>query len=302
MPETGRGTEAEAGRRESRSVAVLGLGNMGTALADALLAAGHRVTVWNRTAARTAGPAERGAAVAATVEAAAGAADLVIVCVRDYPAVGELLDRAGPALKGRTVLNVTNGSPAEGRSMAGRAAALGADYLDCGVMAVPSMIGTPGALLLCSGSAAAYASWRDVLDALGRGSYLGEDPGLAPLADLALLTGMYGMLGGFLHAAALVRSAGAPVERFTTDHLVPWLRAIAGILPGMAAQVDSGDYTATGSDLAMQVSHDAIGDLSRAQGVGTELFDPLLTLMRRRVADGHGNEDLAGVVELLLHR
>ncbi|MER7078809.1 NAD(P)-binding domain-containing protein, partial [Saccharopolyspora kobensis] len=35
-----------------KAVSVLGLGDMGTALADALLAAGHRVTVWNRTAAR----------------------------------------------------------------------------------------------------------------------------------------------------------------------------------------------------------------------------------------------------------
>ncbi|WP_262986041.1 NAD(P)-binding domain-containing protein, partial [Streptomyces sp. CBMA123] len=47
-------------------VAVLGLGLMGTALADAFLSAGHPTTVWNRTAARADGPAARGAHRAAT--------------------------------------------------------------------------------------------------------------------------------------------------------------------------------------------------------------------------------------------
>ncbi|NEC38336.1 NAD(P)-binding domain-containing protein, partial [Streptomyces rubrogriseus] len=45
---------------------VLGTGAMGTALARAWLAAGHPVTVWNRTAARTGTLAAEGAAVAAS--------------------------------------------------------------------------------------------------------------------------------------------------------------------------------------------------------------------------------------------
>ncbi len=36
---------------ESQNVCVIGLGNMGSALAEALLISDHRVTVWNRTAA-----------------------------------------------------------------------------------------------------------------------------------------------------------------------------------------------------------------------------------------------------------
>lgn len=135
----------------------------------------------------------------------------------------------------------------------------------------------------------------------GRAVCLGDDAGRAPLYDLALLTGMYGMFAGFLQSAALVRSADADVEEFTTALLVPWLHAMTGALPEMAAQAAKGAYPAAGSNLAMQVAHDALGDLGRAQGVSTELLAPLFELMRRRVADGHGDEGLAGVVELL-HR
>ncbi|MEV0368353.1 NAD(P)-binding domain-containing protein [Streptomyces sp. NPDC050636] len=283
-----------------KSVSVLGLGSMGTALADALLMAGYRVTVWNRTPGRADGLVERGAHRAGSVSEAVAAGEVVIVCILDYADVGALLEQGGrTALKGRVVVNVTNGSPEEARAMAERVTALGAEYLDGGIMAVPEMIARPEAFVLYSGSCEAFETHRGVLDAFARSVYLGADPGLAPLNDLALLSGMYGMFGGFLHAAALVRSAGAPVAEFTSSLLAPWLRAMSGGLPEMAAQIDSGDYSVTGSPLAMQVSHDSIGDVSRAQGVSPELFAPLFALMKRRVADGHGAEGIAGVVELM---
>ena len=45
----------------SQHVCVIGLGDMGSALAEALLANGHRVTVWNRTASKCGPLAEAGA-------------------------------------------------------------------------------------------------------------------------------------------------------------------------------------------------------------------------------------------------
>ncbi|AWN27754.1 NAD(P)-binding domain-containing protein [Streptomyces sp. NEAU-S7GS2] len=285
-----------------KSVAVLGLGSMGTALADALLVAGHEVTVWNRTPGRVEGFVARGARRAESVAEAVTAGEIVIVCILDYGDIGPLLEQQGvgrAALQGRVVVNVTNGSPEEARAMAERVTGLGASYLDGGIMAVPEIIASPEAFVLYSGSREAFEAHRGVLDAFARSVYLGEDPGLAPLHDLALLSGMYGMFGGFLHAAALVRSAGGSVAEFTTTLLQPWLAAMAGGLPAMAAQIDSGDYSVTGSPLAMQVAHDSIGEVSRAQGVSPELYAPLFALMERRVADGHGSEGLAGVVELV---
>ncbi|MFD9794810.1 NAD(P)-dependent oxidoreductase [Streptomyces sp. NPDC059070] len=284
------------------SVAVVGLGAMGGALARTLLAAGHPTTVWNRTPAKADPLVALGARRAATAEEAAGAAELVVFCLLGYADVHALLDTAGPALRGRVVVNLTNGSPQEARELGDRVRALGADYVDGGIMAVPAMIGGPHAFVLYSGATDAFEAHRTALEALGRAVHLGEDPGLAPLYDLSLLSGMYGMFAGFLQAAALVRSAGEDVDAFTATLLVPWLRAMTDGLPAMAAQMAQGEYTSTGSSLAMQVvAHHSLTDVGAAQGVGTELLAPLFDLMRRRVADGHGADDLASVVELL-HR
>ncbi|MGB2163820.1 MAG: NAD(P)-dependent oxidoreductase [Candidatus Puniceispirillaceae bacterium] len=84
-------------------IAFLGLGVMGFPMAGHIAAAGHDVTVYNRTSAKAeAWVAQHGGAHAATPAAAAGGADFVFCCVGDDPdvlavALGD--DGAIPAMK-----------------------------------------------------------------------------------------------------------------------------------------------------------------------------------------------------------
>ncbi|WP_206506953.1 NAD(P)-dependent oxidoreductase [Streptomyces chrestomyceticus] len=282
-------------------VTVIGLGDMGAALAGAFLAQGHQVTVWNRTAAKADGLVARGAVRAGTVGDAVAASPLVIVCVLDYGVVEEVLVPVGGALAGRTVVNLTNGTPEQARRTAAWADEHGIGYLDGGIMAVPPGIGTAEAFLLHSGPREVFDAWREELAVLGRPEYAGADPGAAALQDLALLTGMYGMLAGVVQALALVRSAGFGPVDFATAKLVPWLSAMAAAVPHYAGQIESGDYTkGVVSNLAMQAA--GLENIFRAheeQGVSAELLGPVRALVARRVAEGHGAEDFPGVAELL---
>lgn len=283
----------------SENIAVLGLGLMGSALAGALLGAGHRVTVWNRTPAKADPLVAEGATRADTPAAAVAAADLVIVCVLDYPATRGLLEEA--SLEGKVVANLTTGRPSEARETASWVTGRGAaGYLDGGIMAVPQMIAEPGALILHSGSRTAFDRYQPVLAALADSLFTGEDPGLAPLLDLAMLTGMYGQIAGFLEAAALVRSAGYPVGEFTTSLLVPWLNAMAAQQPHMAAQVESGEHATEVSNL--EINRSGMETLVRTfqeQGVRPDLLLPLKDAIDRRAGRGLGHEGLSGLVEEL---
>mgnify|MGYP001501607663 CR=1 FL=1 len=73
------------------TVAILGCGRMGSAIARRLRATGHQVTVWNRTPAAAEALADVGAAVAATPADAVADADLVITMVADAAAVRTVL-------------------------------------------------------------------------------------------------------------------------------------------------------------------------------------------------------------------
>ncbi|WP_216205313.1 NAD(P)-dependent oxidoreductase [Amycolatopsis aidingensis] len=282
------------------AVTVLGLGAMGTALAETLLAAGHPTAVWNRSPAKAEVLAEKGATPAGTAAEAIGASELVLVCLLDEASVREVLHPVGAALAGRTVANLTNGTPGQARKLAGRVREQGADYLDGGIMAVPPMIGTPQAFILYSGSRAAFDRHRQALDLLADSRFVGTEPGLAAVYDLALLGGMYGMTMGVLHAFALVRSAGVEPGAFA-PLLNEWLGSMSGFVQETAGRVGTGDY-ATGvvSNLGMQSA--GFGNhliAAREQGISAELLAPLGPLMERRVAQGHGHEDLSSVIELL---
>lgn len=286
---------------ERSAVTIIGLGAMGRALAGAFLAGGHPTTVWNRSADKADGLVANGATRADTVAGAVAASPLVIVCVVDYHAVHEILDPAADVLSGRAIINLTNGTPKQARETAAWATELGADYIDGGIMAIPPTIATPEAFLLYSGSERAFKSHQRQLGVLGTGTYVGTDPGLASLHDLALLGGMYGMLGGALHALALVGSENVQASPFNATLLVPWLNAMAGVVGHLAEQIDSGDYT-TGvvSNLGMQATAlENIVQASEDQGVSADLLVPLQTLIHRRVADGHSADDISGLIELI---
>lgn len=286
-------------RTETRTaVSVLGLGAMGSALAEALLAAGHPTTVWNRSQAKADPLVARGATRAATAAEAISANQLVIVCLLDYRSVHDVLHDTSGTLAGKALVNLTNGTPGQAEEFARWAAGHGADYLDGGIMAVPPMIATPEAFLLYSGSSTVFAEHRETLNVLGESLFLGTQPGQAALHDLSLLSGMYGMIAGILHSFALI---GADRAESFAPLLRRWLTTMTVYVDGAAAQIAKGDYTlGVVSNLAMQAEGYAnILRVAEEENVTPVLLAPLGPLMQRRIANGYGHEDITGLVELL---
>ncbi|GAB3946106.1 NAD(P)-binding domain-containing protein [Kribbella albertanoniae] len=278
-------------------VTVLGLGAMGTALAQAFLAAGHPTTVWNRTPGRS--PELEGAIRATTAAEAVAASPLVVVCLLVDTTVRDTLD--GIDLTGKVIANLTNSTPDQARALETTLTAQGATYVDGGIMAVPAMIGRPEAFILYSGDSAAFERHQADLAVLARPLFVGSDAGLAALHDIALLSAMYGMFGGAQHALALMHSAKVPTVEFTEQLLLPWLTAMLGMLPQIAAELEQPPVgQAAGSNLAMQAAayHNLL-DTAVGQGIDPMLLRPMGELLQKAVASGHGDEDMAAMIRLL---
>jgi 3-hydroxyisobutyrate dehydrogenase-like beta-hydroxyacid dehydrogenase len=277
---------------------VLGLGEMGSALAAALIDAGHPTIVWNRSPAKAQPLTERGAATAGSVEAAVSASPLIVVCLFDQAAVHQLLDPVAASLRGRALLNVTTTTPKEARELADWAAEHGVAYLDGAIMAVPKMIGGPDSAILYSGSATVFDEHRTLLDRWGQTTYFGPDAGMASLYDLAMLAGMYVMFAGFMHGTAMVVSEGVPAREFAA-RATPFLSAMTGAFASFAATIDAEGYAGEGQQSLEFSDLTRIVTASVEQGVSAEVLQPVHEMIRRQIAAGHGKEGFARLLEEL---
>ncbi|WP_372348403.1 NAD(P)-dependent oxidoreductase [Streptomyces sp. KL116D] len=278
-------------------VTVIGLGLMGQALAAAFLKAGHPTTVWNRTPSKADQLVAQGAQLAPTITDALKAGSLTIICVTDYSAFYKLFGGDEVELGGTTLINVSSGSSTQAREAARWAEQRGARYLDGAIMAIPPAIGTADAVLLHSGSQTDFEVHEPALGALGTVTYLGADPGLASLYDVAGLAMMWSVLNAWLQGTAILRTAGVDAATYA-----PFARQIAaGVaewLPGYAEQIDNGSFPAEVSALetdARAMEH--LIEESEAVGVNAELPKLLKTMADRAIAAGHGKEQYPVLIE-----
>jgi 3-hydroxyisobutyrate dehydrogenase-like beta-hydroxyacid dehydrogenase len=285
-------------------VTVIGLGPMGATMAATFLEQGHPTTVWNRTAAKAAPLVDQGAALAATPADALAASELVVISQTDYKAMHDSLKDATHALKGRVLVNLSSGSPDELRRAGEWASEHGAELLTGGIMVPPPGIGKPGSYVFYSGQEKTLDAHRETLRALGDTTFVGTDVGLAMLYYQAQLYLFWSTTTAYMHALALVGSAGVSAERFRpfATALVSALASDGpmGFLRIITEEVDSGLSPGADNTLRMQaIGAEHVVEAAQEAGIDTAGPAALRDLFWRAVDKGHGDGGLSSVFEVV---
>ena len=210
-------------------VAFLGLGVMGHSMAGHLARAGHRVTVYNRTAAKAAAwVGEYGGKAAATPKAAADSADIVFACVGNDDDLRSVVlgdDGAFAGMKvGAVFVDHTTASAAVARELNGVAQGLGLQFIDA-----PVSGGNLGAIngvltVMCGGDAAAFATIQPVAMAFAKAVTLLGPSGAGQLAKMVNQVAIAGLVQGLAEAIAFGARAGLD------------MKAVLGVIGKGAAQ------------------------------------------------------------------
>ena len=200
-----------------RRVAFLGLGVMGYPMAGHLAAAGHQVTVYNRTAAKSAEWVKtHGGASAATPSAAATGAELVFACVGnddDLRSISVGADGAFAGMKrGAIFVDHTTASAAVARELAEAAVARSLRFIDA-----PVSGGNLGALngaltVMCGGDAAAFAEARPLAMAFAKAMTLLGPSGSGQLAKMVNQIAIAGLVQGLSEAIAFGERSGLDMK------------------------------------------------------------------------------------------
>lgn len=282
------------------AVSVLGVGAIGHKIAEALLAAGTTVTVWNRTPGRADSLISQGAVRAQSAAEAAAASPLVILCLTDYTAVSDVLDVISSSIAGRTIVTLATGSPEEARSAAHKGDQARAAYLDGGVQTQPESIGTDAATFLYSGPRPAFDEHRATLEVFGSARYLGADPGAAAVQDLALFGLWYDAQIAYLRALETVRSAGIDLEAFA-PLAATQLGHVVHATADTAREIATGSFPRGPADLTEHAPVlERLAELRRDQSLGNGDLDYIHGLVQRRIELGRGHEGLNSILDEFL--
>ena len=202
----------------SHSVAFIGLGVMGYPMAAHLARAGHRVTVYNRTAAKAQDWLTQcpGQATAPTPREAAAGADIVFACVGnddDLRSVVLGADGAFAGMKpGAVFVDHTTASASVARELASEAQKRGLQFIDA-----PVSGGQAGAVngmltVMCGGDAATFERVKPVAMAFSRAFTLIGDSGAGQLAKMVNQICIAGLVQGLSEAIAFGQHAGLDMK------------------------------------------------------------------------------------------
>ena len=162
-------------------IGFLGLGKMGTAMALRLIAAGHELSVWNRSEARTEPLAREGAIVAGTPAEAELGADAVVTMLFDDQAHEEVLFGANGLMDalspGALHISCSTISVALSERLTAEHARRGHKFVAAPVFGRPNVAQEGRLWIVAAGADDAIAQARPVLEPLARGiSVIGSEP------------------------------------------------------------------------------------------------------------------------------
>ncbi|NDH24309.1 MAG: NAD(P)-dependent oxidoreductase, partial [Actinobacteria bacterium] len=193
--------------------AFLGLGVMGYPMAGHLVAAGHRVTVYNRTTAKAERwVAEHGGAMATTPAAAAEGAEYVFLCVGDDPDVLAVTTGADGVLEtmgeGTVLVDHTTASAVIAREVHAAAAAQGVGFVDAPISGGQAGAENGKLTVMCGGDQAAYDKAKPVIESFAASVKLLGPSGYGQLTKMVNQIAIAGLLQGLSEAVAFGQRAG----------------------------------------------------------------------------------------------
>lgn len=279
-------------------IAFLGTGLMGAPMVRRLLAAGHDVTVWNRTAAKAEALAADGAHIAPSPVETVRQAGVVFTMLSDGPAVSSLLFSEGVAeamATGTILIDCSSIPPETARDHASRLAMRGVMHVDCPVSGGVAGAQAGSLALMAGGEEKVVAQIAPLMGALGRLTHVGP-PGAGQVCKLANQQIVAITIGAVAEAMMLVAAGGADRARFRDA--IRGGFAESRILELHGSRMIARDFTSGGPSRLQLKDLDTVAKLANAEGLVLPLTDTVRGVFRDFVESGHGDTDHSG---LLLH-
>ena len=224
----------------SQPVGVIGLGLLGSAITERLLAGGFQVFVYNRTRAKADPLIAKGAIWSDNPLVQCQRVIISLYTSETVAAVLEQLD-AG-LLAGQTLIDTTTGAPRHAETFAGKFAQRDVDYLDAPVSGSSEQARRGEVTIFVGGLHAAYDRCRDLFGCLARKSlYVGRS---GDGARLKLVSNLVLGLNRAVLAEGLALGSAMGLDDELTLLALKDSAAYSGVMDTKGPKMISGDFSA----------------------------------------------------------
>ena len=282
------------------TIAVLGTGILGRAIAERLQAAGCTVVVFNRTASKALQLQNQGIAVVGSAEMAVSQADCTLLLLADAAAVRStvLTQSCCPALKGKTIVQMGTIGPNESLQLQEAIERSAAAYCEAPVLGSVAEAKEGTLSVMVGGSDRQFAAWLPLFRLLSREPRHVGPVGSASALKLALNHLIAAETSAFALSLGLVQRSGVSVDAFmailrgsalyapTFDKKLPRLLKRDYRHPNFSTRHLLKDVRLVLQDAA-------------SRGLSTKVLDRLPLLLEEAIARGLGDLDYSALFEIV---
>ncbi|HEX6500162.1 MAG TPA: NAD(P)-dependent oxidoreductase [Micromonosporaceae bacterium] len=274
------------------TVAVLGTGIMGAAMARNMLGKGLAVRVWNRTRDKAEPLAADGAALAGTPAEAVDGVDVVVTMLGGADSVLDTMTRALPGLRpGQVWAQMSTVGVAGSDRLAEFAAEHDLTYVDAPVQGTRQPAEAGKLTVLASGPETAREVVQPVFDAVGTTPKWFGPAGTGSRVKMVTNSWVLAMTNGVAEALGLAEGLGLDPQVF--------LDVVGGgvvdspYLQTKAKAILSRDFTPNFATKNAAKDASLVVEAAREAGVRMDVAEAVAARFRRAVEAGHGDEDMA---------
>lgn len=281
-------------------VSVVGLGAMGTIMAQAFLKQGKRVAIWNRSPGKAAALVAAGAHLCDSAEAALSASPVAIFVLLDNHATHEVLGMPGVAraLAKRTIVDYTTNAKDEGLALQALINRAGGHYVKGAIVAYPRNVGHRESHCIHTGDREAFEQHRALLEVLaGHTVFLPWEQAFA--FATVLHAHAFAAMVAFFEAVGASDRFGMPVSKTARLLLDTSRFFIADALEEAVRRLEARDFA--GDQARLDVHAGAFAHIAQsmhAQGAWTPVFDAVCQVVQRAESMGYGEQDIVAATQV----
>jgi 3-hydroxyisobutyrate dehydrogenase len=283
------------------NVGIIGTGLLGSAIAKRLSLSNHKVSAYNRTRQKAEVLVNFGIQVVDSPRDLAEKCELIIIVVKDVPAVEDISFGKNGIIHGRhdglIVADMSTISPISSRKIAKRFADNGISMIDTPVMGGPSVAEKGQMIVMIGGNKAIYEKCKPVFDSIGEKTFLLGENGLGHAMKIVLNSQIAILAISLSEGIVLAKKSGLDPMMFLEILNSTYFKT--GMSVNKGPKMVKGNFEPSFFLKMMQKDLDEINYTARKVGANMPISKLANEIYQKAIKEGFGDIDYTGILAYL---